>query len=147
MRSRSTTTSSWFAADQPELSWRPNNLIIYFFLIISTHCLCTLIFTCKKKKIKVKMLTLSSPKTKSWEIMLTVKSQKNWVWLHLDQTKVTRCAITSFDSCSIYRFYNNFPPFNTGSIFDNLCFIFPFGAGHHLLPWMLSHSDVADLPS
>lgn len=126
MTSRNTTASSWYAGHQPELSWKPNNSsrdstwhwtipanlqfpISYsclpcsfishdFFLIIPTHCLCIPIFTCKKKNIKVKMLTISSAKIKTQEIMPTVKSQQ----------KKSETSLATSRSNQNYKMHNYF---------------------------------------
>lgn len=88
------------------------------------------------------MLTVKSQQKKSETPLATSRSNQSY-----------KMQLLPFDSSSIHHFYNNFPPFNTSSIFDKhvssqlpVCFL-PFGAVHHLLPSMLSHSDVADLPS
>lgn len=103
------------------------------------------------------MLPISAPKNQSMkdyaDSQKWTKKVRNTSGYIQIKPKLQDAQLLPFDSCSIHHFYNNFPPFNTSSIFDKhvssqlpVCFL-PFGAVHHLLPSMLSHSDVADLPS
>lgn len=52
-------------------------------IIIPSHYLCMLIYTCKKKKIKGEALTITQKKTKHTKIMVTVESNPKKSQKHL----------------------------------------------------------------
>lgn len=64
--------------------------------IIPAYHFCTPIFTCKKKKIKVKCLQYPPQKTKGWKIMLTVKSQQ----------KMSETSLATSKSNQSYKMHN-----------------------------------------
>lgn len=63
---------------------------------IPAYHFCTPIFTCKKKKIKVKCLQYPPQKTKGWKIMLTVKSQQ----------KMSETSLATSKSNQSYKMHN-----------------------------------------